>query len=412
MCAAGEQSPVTQARFAATFSDVYSAPSLDVPFYITGGEPDWLGNLTGALGGFTSLPRLTRRAAAEMAFNGSALSGERWIFPNLWHTFTLTLPPADDTVQVIMLDTETLTGGQNSFPGWANVNLGYPPPAAMAGRRLLNFDISHAPPISELQWEWLGHTLGNSSATWIVVVGYDPVWSAGAYGPSWSLVERLLPMMEAAGVALYISGRDPIAQHIVPTPAGAPGVDFVGVGNGAQSNLSQAAEMPSSDLCPDGAVAFTYGAATGFATIGVTNPTGSTPAALTVTFYDASGEAIYNFSKPNPRVTKDLTAAVAPSDLGRTLAILGAGFLTAAVLLCCLASGALVPTQTKPAPTRSASRQAWVMAGETTPLVVGMTPRPPSRPAMYAPAPVQPPPPPRPGSGFMRPPSSAPTLPL
>jgi len=346
-----------------------------------------------------------------MAFNGSALSGDRWIFPNLWHTFTITLPPADDTVQVIMLDTETLTGGQNSFPGWANVNLGYPPPSAMAGRRLRNFDISHAPPISELQWEWLQHTLGNSSATWIIVVGYDPVWSAGAYGPSWSLVERLLPLMEDAGVALYIFSRDPIAQHIVPTPAGAAGVDFVGVGNGALSNLSQAAQLPSGDLCPDNAVAFTYGMTTGFATIGVTNPTGSTPAALTVTFYDASGAALYNFSKPNPRVTKDLTAATAPTNLGRTLAILGTGFLLAAVMLCCLATGALVPSAAKAAPKRASSRQAWTV-GETTPLVVGMTSRPPSR-TVYTPAqPTAPPAAPRPGSGFTRPPSIAPTLPL
>ena len=45
-----------------------------------------------------------------------------------------------------------------------------------------------------------------------VVVGNDPVWSVGIHGPSWGLVERLLPAMDAAGVALYISGRDLVMQ--------------------------------------------------------------------------------------------------------------------------------------------------------------------------------------------------------
>jgi hypothetical protein len=46
---------------AATFENVYTNDGLQVPWYITGGPPDWAGNLTGA-----------RRAA------GSPLGGLHW----------------------------------------------------------------------------------------------------------------------------------------------------------------------------------------------------------------------------------------------------------------------------------------------------------------------------------------------
>ena len=62
---AGYDSPLTQARFAATFEAVYTG--VDAPFYVTAGEPDWLGNVT-----------------AEMAFNGTDASRGRWLYPNLW----------------------------------------------------------------------------------------------------------------------------------------------------------------------------------------------------------------------------------------------------------------------------------------------------------------------------------------
>ena len=125
---------------------------------------------------------------------------------------------------------------------------------ALGGRRLLDFNSLDDPPkMSSEQWAWLEarhslplcffesdlHTLGplqselgNSTADWIVVVGNDPVWSVGANGPAPGFAERLLPLLNSAGVALYIGGRDPLAQHFGPVPA-APLVDVIGVGNGA-----------------------------------------------------------------------------------------------------------------------------------------------------------------------------------
>jgi hypothetical protein len=377
------------------------------------------------------------------------------------HTFTITLPPYEDTVQFIMVDTETLTSEQNQFPGYGNLpDLYYPPPAGQlvqllpphpphppqpahpaapppllaaaatlvarpavvapvvtplamplatvaavrpsvaaapsvaarrrlrsqgsdtafgageaagqrrGGQRRLNDFVQpgQGAPISNAQWEWFQHLLLNSSATWIVVVGNDPIWSAGEHGPTWTLAEKLLPMMESAGVALYISGRDPIAQHITPSPSGAA-VDFVGIGNGAYFNASQATEMPNELLCPDGSVAWTYGSSTGFAMVEIANPTTTAPASLSVTFYDDTGAVLYSFTKANPRAYKGFS--VAPSNMRRTLGIMGALFLAVAACLCSVAgsSGKKSFTGQRAATRYAAGPAARRGASESTPLV-------------------------------------------
>ena len=330
----------------------------------------------------------------------------------------MTLPPYDDTVQFVLVDTETLTSEQNQFPGWGNLPaLYYPPPPVNLGRRLFDsgtveqqasgvgggarggagaraaelqrqrrrrastgggrvlsdFDVRNAPPISEAQWEWITHTLANSTATWIIVVGNDPIWSAGEHGPTWTLTEKLLPLLESAGVALYISGRDPIAQHITPMPANATSsVDFVGIGNGAYFNASQAAELPNAGLCPDGSVAWAYGSSTGFLMVEVVNPTVNTPSAMTLTFYDDTGTALYSFTKSNPRAYKGYS--VTPTNMRRTLAILGILFLAVAGCLCAVAGGSYVRAAANKKSfvngRGAAAAKARRGVSETTPLVL------------------------------------------
>lgn len=40
--------PGDEQRMAATFQNVYTADGLQVPWFVTGGPPDWEGNITGA----------------------------------------------------------------------------------------------------------------------------------------------------------------------------------------------------------------------------------------------------------------------------------------------------------------------------------------------------------------------------
>lgn len=202
-------------------------------------------------------------------------------------------------------------------------------------RGLHNFDIGNVrPPVSMEQWDWLAKALNSSTADWIIVVGNHPVWSAGEHGPTWPLAEKLAPMLEEAGVSLYLSGIDPIMQHIKSIPYGS--VDYVVVGNGANYNETQAQQLPNLRSCPYGSLAFQYGASTGFLGVLVTSATAKKGASMTVTFYDDNGNSLYTFEKPPVRAqafAAGSAAATAKRTEG-TLAILGGLFLIVAVGLC------------------------------------------------------------------------------
>jgi hypothetical protein len=68
---------------AATWSDVYTGASLQVPWYAVGGYMDWAGNCT-----------------AEQKLTTGASS--RWQYPSLWHSFNVLVPPNYATLQIIM----------------------------------------------------------------------------------------------------------------------------------------------------------------------------------------------------------------------------------------------------------------------------------------------------------------------
>lgn len=107
------------------------------------------------------------------------------------------------------------------------------------------------PPVNPQQWDWLKQTLGSSTADWIVVVGHFPVWSVGKYGPTWALVQQLFPLLQSAGVALYISGHDHEMQHISLKKYGFD-TEYTVIGNGAYW-LPKSQEEEHKAFCPTGA---------------------------------------------------------------------------------------------------------------------------------------------------------------
>jgi hypothetical protein len=273
---------------------------------LAAGNHDWVGDIE-----------------AEVLLNGSAATGGRWNMPSTYYTFTQSLPGGGDTVQFVMVDTETLFGGVNPTPP-VLPSLGYPyagqaaAAAAAAARRLsqsseidpgadskLDPPVPASwvpPPVDEAQWTWLAETLSNSSADWLIVVGHHPVWSVGQYGPTWMLVERLLPLMESAGVALYICGHEHMMEHFRSEPHSS-GVDFLVVGNGAYWNDTAPEDTEHAAECPAGSLQFQYADGTGFAALRLTpaNPATGVPCQLSVTLYSSTATQLYSFLKLNPR---------------------------------------------------------------------------------------------------------------
>jgi len=281
-------------RVSETFENVYSAPGLQVPWYFVAGNHDWVGDVQ-----------------AQVALNGSAATGHRWVMPSTYYSFTRSAPDGE-TVQFVMVDTETLFGGVNTAPG-VLPPLGYPP---SGGRRLrqssegdpgagsaLDPPVPAAwvpPAVDEAQWAWVAQVLGSSSADWLVVVGHHPVWSVGEYGPTWALVERLLPLMEASGVALYICGHEHQMEHFRAEPHPS-GLDFLVVGNGAYFNDTAPADTSHAGDCPDGALQFQYTEGTGFASLSLSPSADGAPSQLSATLFGSQGQQLYRFYKENPR---------------------------------------------------------------------------------------------------------------
>jgi hypothetical protein len=290
--------------------------------------------------------------------------------PSTYYTFTQTMQ-GGDTVQFVMIDTETLTGGVNPLPA-VMPELYYPPgppsaaakpaaPAAAGGVRKLaraaggrmnggggggsspaagdvrprarraraarraalqsSTDDPGAgsardppvpadwvpPPVDEAQWTWIANTLAAATADWIIVVGHHPVWSAGEYGPTWALVERLAPMMQSAGVALYVCGHEHQMEHFRAEPH-ASGVDYLVVGNGAYFNDTAPTDMSHAGDCPYASLQFTYTTGCGFSALRLVGGSPAAPSSLSATLYGAAGQSLYSFSKYNPRTQPGHTA--------------------------------------------------------------------------------------------------------
>lgn len=137
-------------------------------------------------------------------------------------------------------------------------------------------------------------TLNTSTADWIIVVGHFPIFSAGENGPTPYLVERLLPMLARANVALYFSGHDHQLEHIGPSFWPVPtSIDFVVSGAGAKFNYSR----DHIDDIPEGSLRYQYNQGCGFISVKVTHETFE-QSALEVTFWTgADTMPVYTFNK-------------------------------------------------------------------------------------------------------------------
>jgi hypothetical protein len=150
---------------------------LDIKFYATLGNHDW---------GLDDSP------AAEILYAGQSPS---WRMPAPYYTF------AAGPVQFFALDTNE---------------------------------------VSEAQLLWLKDELAKSRATWKLVYGHHPIYSAGAHEDNQGLIRRLLPLLKGRA-DIYLAGHDHDLQHLKAED----GVHFF-VAGGAGAGLRQPKPGPRS----------------------------------------------------------------------------------------------------------------------------------------------------------------------
>ncbi|XP_010043924.2 purple acid phosphatase 3 [Eucalyptus grandis] len=184
----GEDDP----EFLESFTDIYTAPSLQKPWYNVLGNHDYRGDVEAQLS-----PALRKKDSRWICFRSSILNAE--------------------IVEFFFVDTTPFVDKYFTDPGehkydWKGVE-----PRDEYLSNLLK-DVDSA--------------LKESSAKWKIVVGHHTIKSAGHHGVTVELVEHLLPILEANHIDLYVNGHDHCLEHITSTDSE---IQFITSGGGSKA---------------------------------------------------------------------------------------------------------------------------------------------------------------------------------
>ncbi|CAF0997045.1 unnamed protein product [Adineta steineri] len=204
---------VTDPRFKHTFEDVFTAESLQTPWYVVAGNHDHLGNVS-----------------AEIEY--SKIS-HRWTFPDYFYAFSLMQSDKQKKlVDFVMIDTILLCGGGN-LSDWEDTPLDGPKNSRVA----------------EAYWQWIEGELRQSTAPYLLVGGHFPVYSVAEHGPTKCLVDRLRPLLHQYHVTAYVCGHDHNLQHLAEDLDGSKMNYFVvGAGGVVENSHAHASNVPADSL--------------------------------------------------------------------------------------------------------------------------------------------------------------------
>ena len=155
---------VVDSKWQSSFEDVYTAPSLQTPWYAVLGNHDHRGNVQ-----------------AQIDYTDQS---DRWTMPARYYALT---QPIDDSTTALFafLDTEIFV---------------FDNPAEVAQ-----------------QQRWLDSTLANTEATWKIVVGHHNLYAVRAgHGNSSRMQQAIEPLLEQHKVTAYLCGHAHSLQHLKP----------------------------------------------------------------------------------------------------------------------------------------------------------------------------------------------------
>ena len=173
-------------RWKTEYEDIYSNPSLMIPWYAALGNHD-------------------NRGKAEAEIDYSKISS-RWKVPARYYTHTEKIDGTNEAL-FVQLDTSPFVIAYHKKGSAYHVE-GQDP---------------------KVQLRWLESVLGASRARWKIVVGHHPVYSAApGHGDTKELIADVLPLLQKYGVRIYFCGHDHVLQHLVDG-----GVHFFVCGGGS-----------------------------------------------------------------------------------------------------------------------------------------------------------------------------------
>lgn len=163
-----------------SFEDVYSANSLQIPWYATLGNHDYGDN-----------------AGAQVELS---TVNKRWKMPSRYYSKDEEL--SDGTrIQLLFIDTNPFILKYLKF-----------------NEKETELFQKSVDDLNSQGWEqqlkWIESSLKNCDADWKIVVGHHPVISGGKHKGAKELQEHLKPLFEKYGVQMYICGHDHDIQYL------------------------------------------------------------------------------------------------------------------------------------------------------------------------------------------------------
>ena len=160
-------------RWNSEYEDIYSSPSLMIPWYASLGNHDYVGN-----------------AQAEIEYS---FISKRWKMPDRYYAHTEKI---NDTTEVLFVHIDT----SPFITEYRNNDSTY---------HVLGQDINK-------QLYWIDSVLASSHALWKIVVGHHPIYSSvGNHGNTKELIDDILPLLQKYGVRIYCCGHEHFLQYLV-----------------------------------------------------------------------------------------------------------------------------------------------------------------------------------------------------
>ena len=155
-----------------TFEDIYTASSLQVPWYVTLGNHDYHGNV-------------------QAQIDYSEMSS-RWKMPSRYYSFIYRINDSTNVLFVV-IDTSPIVIADGEYKQYTD--------------NVLKFNNS-------IQLNWLDSVLSNSNARWKFVIGHHPILSGGYHGGQIDLQQQVKPILEKDKADIYFCGHDHDMQHL------------------------------------------------------------------------------------------------------------------------------------------------------------------------------------------------------
>ncbi len=233
---------VSDPQWRSSFEEIYSAASLQVPWYVALGNHDYRG-----------VPQ------AQIDY---ARTSSRWRMPNRYYKVAGTDIGAPH-LDLFVIDTSPLVHQYRDKVHSA------------IAQNVASQDVT-------AQLRWLDEQLGQSAAPWKLVIGHHTLYSGGSgHGDTPETKQSLLPLLQKHRVQAYINGHDHDLQHIRRA-----GIDYLCCGAGSEVRPVQ--DIEGTLFCA---------AQSGFAALR------SEPDALTVEFRDFTGASLYRSAVPRLGIT-------------------------------------------------------------------------------------------------------------